>query len=79
MVGAPSFNSATGKAYIYDYKTDGEMVADITMTGENLNDLFGKIVTSAGDVNGDGFSDVMISVPGYSSFIGKVLIYYGDH
>ena len=35
-------------------------VADLTMTGEATNNYFGNSVSSAGDVNGDGYADVIV-------------------
>ncbi|MBK6878528.1 MAG: FG-GAP repeat protein [Ignavibacteria bacterium] len=34
--------------------------ADVTMTGEATNNYFGRAVSCAGDVNGDGYSDVIV-------------------
>ena len=35
------------------------IVADVIMTGETTPNYFGISVSSAGDVNGDSFSDVI--------------------
>ena len=34
--------------------------ADVIMTGEAADDWFGYSVSTAGDVNGDGYSDVIV-------------------
>ncbi|MBL8008924.1 MAG: FG-GAP repeat protein, partial [Ignavibacteria bacterium] len=56
-------------------------IADITMRGEQIKDDFGGTVSSAGDVNGDGFSDVMVGAITfnniYNSQDGRVYIYFG--
>ncbi len=48
----------------------------------NLNHaMMGYAVAGAGDVNGDGFSDVLIGAPGYdnpAAYGGKVFVWYGD-
>ncbi|MBK8552191.1 MAG: FG-GAP repeat protein [Ignavibacteria bacterium] len=36
---------------------------DVTLTGEAQYDIFAVSVSTAGDVNGDGFSDVIIGSP----------------
>ncbi|MEZ4821139.1 MAG: integrin alpha [Ignavibacteria bacterium] len=36
-------------------------ISDVTMTGETTGSNFGYSVSSAGDVNGDGYSDVIWS------------------
>ena len=34
---------------------------DVTLTGDFSNDRFGNSVSEAGDVNGDGFSDIILA------------------
>ena len=45
--------------------------------GENAYDLSGRSVSSAGDVNGDGLTDLIIGAPGANSNSGKTYVIYG--
>lgn len=56
VAGAPG----GGKSYIYSGK-DGRVLQ--TLTAENKSDTFGRHVSHAGDVNGDGYADVLIGAP----------------
>ena len=49
-----------GRAYIYFGGASMDNIADVTMTGEAAGDNFGISVSTAGDVNGDGYSDVIV-------------------
>jgi hypothetical protein len=45
---------------------------------ENLQVIvFGISVSTAGNVNGDGYSDVIVGAPGYNSSTGRAYIYFG--
>ncbi|MBK6774252.1 MAG: FG-GAP repeat protein [Ignavibacteria bacterium] len=77
IVGAVGYSSSTGRAYIYFGGASVNNTADLTMTGETTGNLFGRSVSSAGDVNGDGYSDVIAGAIGYSSFTGRAYIYFG--
>ncbi len=73
--------SSAGKAYVYFGGPAMDNTADVTMIGENGSDFFGFTVSSAGDVNGDGYDEVLISATGNDqggTSAGKVYIYYGD-
>ncbi|MGB4851464.1 MAG: FG-GAP-like repeat-containing protein, partial [Ignavibacteria bacterium] len=72
-----SGGSNAGRVYIYFGGSAMNNLADITMTGEAAQDLFGNSVSSAGDVNGDGYSDVIAGAYGYSSFTGRSYVYFG--
>ena len=79
IIGARSYLSNKGKAYVYYGNSSGlSTTANWTAIGENTSDVFGVSVSSAGDVNGDGYSDVIIGAYGYSSGKGKAYIYYGS-
>ena len=78
IVGASKSNSYTGKAYIYYGGSAMNNAADVILTGEGVNTLFGYSVSAAGDVNGDGFSDVLVGAYTYSSSKGRAYLFYGS-
>ena len=72
--------SNAGRAYIYFGGSLPDTLADVIMTGEAASDDFGNSVSSAGDVNGDGYSDVIVGALHNSSGgsnAGRVYIYFG--
>ena len=69
-----------GRAYVYFGGPAMNVNADVTLTGEANRDHFGSVVSSAGDINGDGYSDVLVGAQGNDgggSGSGRTYIYYG--
>jgi len=69
-----------GRAYVYFGGPALDDVPDVTLTGEAAGDGFGKSVCDAGDVNGDGFADVIVGAytsdaGGYNS--GRAYVFFG--
>jgi len=56
--------SDAGRAYVYFGGPGADDVADVIMTGVASNDYLGTSVAGAGDVNEDGFGDVVVGAPG---------------
>jgi formylmethanofuran dehydrogenase subunit C len=76
-VGASSYSSSTGRAYIFS--NDGSIpttaaTADVIITGEATNNYFGFSLTS-GDFNADGKTDLAVGAYGYSSNRGRMYLY----
>ena len=70
-----------GRAYLYLGGSNMNNVADVIFTGEASNDLFGISVAGAGDVNRDGFADVIIGAPENSAVgykMGRAYVYAGS-
>jgi uncharacterized repeat protein (TIGR01451 family) len=79
IAGAPDYNSNQGKAYVYHGAADGlGALPAFTALGETSNSYFGTSVTTAGDVNGDGYADVAVGAYGYNSSRGRVYVYHGS-
>jgi hypothetical protein len=78
IVGADRYRSFTGRAYVYTGGPDGLDTSPIFAgTGEDVNNHFGYAVGAAGDVNGDGYGDVIVGAYHYSNFRGRVYVYAG--
>jgi len=74
-------NTFAGKVYVYYGGIDINATADVTITGVDANDYAGRYaVTLAGDVNGDGYDDILMGAYGYddSSNEGGVMVFYGS-
>ncbi len=52
--------------------------AEMTLEGASTNAYLGSSLSAAGDVNGDGYQDVVISALGANDYFGSVYVYYGD-
>lgn len=77
LIGAYGYNSSIGRAYIYYGGAAMDNIADVILDGEQVSNYFGIRLSAAGDVNGDGFEDVLVSATGHSSSTGKVYLYFG--
>ncbi len=90
--GDPSGNLDAGETYVVFGKATGfAATLDLsTLNGSNgfrldgidANDFSGRFVASAGDINGDGFDDLLIGAiggdPGGDSFAGKSYVVFGN-
>jgi len=78
IVGAFGNNGSAGKSYLYAGRLSGLSITSAwTAVGEGPNNFFGASVSTAGDVNGDGYSDVIVGAFRYNSFTGKAYVYVG--
>ena len=79
VVGAFGVNSRAGRAYVYQGSASGlASTTALTLSGETVGDGLGGSVSAAGDVNGDGYDDVLIGAPYASSYTGRVYLYEGS-
>ncbi len=65
------------RAYLFLGGQNMDSVVDITFTypGPFVTNGFGQTVSGAGDVNGDGYSDILIGAPSTDNLTGSVYIY----
>jgi hypothetical protein len=81
IVGSPGDSrtlTGAGAAYVFTGKATGDAELDTLLKGTSVNVNLGRSVSVAGDVNGDGYSDVIIGVPqAGTNFPGKAMIGFG--
>jgi hypothetical protein len=75
-------NSQEGRAFVYHGSPNGLKTTAIwTAEGNQADVQFGVSVSNAGDVNGDGYSDVIVGAWGYDNGQtdeGRAYVYHGS-
>jgi hypothetical protein len=87
IVGAGSFNSGIGKSYVVFGQTgttainlfalDAGIGGFAIANGVTSADQFGRSVSAAGDVNGDGFADLIVGAPSSQTRVGQSYVIFG--
>ncbi len=76
----PDFSE--GKAFVWYGHPDGiSGAADWGVEGNQVLAAYGQVIDSAGDVNGDGYGDVVVTAPYYDGLAaddGRAYIYLGS-
>jgi hypothetical protein len=90
IIGAYGYDTATytnaGKAYLFPGSENGldPAAPAWTLEGEQENNYLGYVVAGAGDVNGDGYDDVLVGSHAYDlsapavSNAGRALLFFGS-
>ncbi len=84
IIGAPFFDNGEtneGRAYVYHGSPSGLGAVPAWIKEPNRSVFLGWGVSSAGDVNGDGYSDVIVGVPHYENgetSEGGAFVYHGS-
>ncbi len=85
LVGAPYYDggqSDEGRVFLYLGSPDGPSAAPAWFAeGERTNAYLGACVATAGDVNGDGYDDILVGAYGYSAGFageGAAFAWYGS-
>src|SRR6185436_12683096 len=85
IVGAYQYDNGQdneGRAFVYHGSATGLGPASAwTAESDQAFAYFGRAVGTAGDVNGDGYSDVIVGAPNYDIALtdeGRVVAYYGS-
>jgi len=79
VVGGPALDFGSydlGGAFLYLGSPNG-LVYQLTWIGESTGSSFGSSISAAGDVNGDGYGDVIIGAHGTNTS-GKAYVWYGS-
>ena len=79
-IGNDAGGANAGRAYIFFGGTAMDSTADVIFTGEAAGDYFGGSVSGAGDVNNDGYGDVIVGARGNDAGganAGRAYIYFG--
>ncbi len=83
MIGAPrndAVDADAGRAYVYFGGPASDTLADLVLSGASAGDYFGAAAASAGDVNGDGYDDVIVGAPNNDTAApnaGRAYVYFG--
>lgn len=90
IIGAPFADpngTNSGTAYVVFGKSDNMAVSlqnieggegGFVINGATSSNQIGRVVSSAGDVNGDGFDDLIVANQGANRYTGQTYVVFGD-
>jgi ankyrin repeat protein len=77
VVGGREYNNRRGRAYLFYGGPDMDTTCDLIFEGETEGDFFGGPI-SCGDIDNDGYDDIVIGAPYYNNKRGRAYLYWGS-
>ncbi|KPK36438.1 MAG: hypothetical protein AMJ65_16175 [Phycisphaerae bacterium SG8_4] len=77
LIGAFKYNNRRGRVYLFYGGPDMDTTADLIFEGQNDGDMFGDGII-CGDIDNDGYDDIVIGAGGYSEKRGRAYLHWGS-
>jgi len=77
VVGGMKYDNYRGRAYLFYGGPDMDTICDLIFEGEKEGGLFGGPI-SCGDIDNDGYDDIVIGAPYYNNKRGRAYLYWGS-
>jgi ankyrin repeat protein len=77
LMGAVDDNESRGRVYLFYGGADLDTTADLILEGQNKGDWFGDGIV-CGDIDNDGYDDIIIGASGYNEKQGRAYLYWGN-
>ena len=80
IAGAQGYDHLRGRVYLFWGGDPFEPTADLVLEGEQENSLFGRKIDAGGDVNGDGYNDILVGARqfGGEARLGRAYLFLGN-
>jgi hypothetical protein len=77
LIGSRQYDNFRGRVSLFYGGPDMSATADMVLDGENEKDLFGDGI-ACGDIDNDGYADIVIGAGGYGANQGRAYLYWGS-
>jgi len=78
LIGAVDDYDSRGRVYLFYGGPDLDNTSDLVLEGQNKRDWFGSGIV-CGDIDNDGYDDIIIAAGGYNERRGCVFLYWGNN
>jgi hypothetical protein len=77
LIGAMYYNNKRGRVCLFYGGPDMDTTPDLVLDGQNEGDRFGTGIV-CGDIDNDGYEDIVIAASDYSEKRGRAYLYWGS-
>jgi len=77
LIGAPRYNNKRGRVCLFYGGPDMGTTPDLVLDGQNEGDFFGNGI-ACGDIDNDGYEDIVIAASCFSEYRGRAYLYWGS-
>jgi hypothetical protein len=79
LAGAQGYDNLRGRVYLFWGGDPLDPTPDVVFEGEESNSLFGRRIDAGGDINGDGYTDVLIGARNWGdNSCGRAYLFLGN-